>query len=95
MIKTILRIYDYMRSHSKLCVLSFCITTALLTGLVSKIQFNEDISAFLPLGEQYQESLQVYQDVSGASKLLAVFIQFIKQNIFQGVVGHIEKHQRA
>ena len=73
MIKTILRIYDYMRSHSKLCVLSFCITTALLTGLVSKIQFNEDISAFLPLGEQYQESLQVYQDVSGASKLLAVF----------------------
>lgn len=55
------------------CVLTFCVTTALLIGLICRIEFNEDISAFLPLSEQHQESLQVYQDVSGASKLLAIF----------------------
>lgn len=69
----ILRIYDYMRRHTPMCVTTLCVSTALLILLVSRVRFNEDISAFLPLGEQYQESLQVYQDVSGASKLLAIF----------------------
>ena len=69
----VLKTYDYLQKRTTLCVLSFCITTALLVGLVCRINFNEDISAFLPLGKQYKESLQVYQDVSGASKLLAIF----------------------
>ena len=68
-----LRIYDYMRRHTMLCVTLFCLATALLVGLVSRIRFTEDISAFLPLEEQHKESLQVYQDISGASKLLAIF----------------------
>ena len=68
-----LRIYDYMRRHTMLCVMLFCLATALLVGLVSRIRFTEDISAFLPLEEQHKESLQVYQDISGASKLLAIF----------------------
>ena len=68
-----LRIYDYMRRHTMLCVTLFCLATALLVGLISRIRFTEDISAFLPLGEQHKESLQVYQDISGASKLLAIF----------------------
>lgn len=73
MTELVLKIYDYLQRRATLCVLSFCITTALLVGLVCRIHFNEDISAFLPLSEQYKESLQVYQDVSGASKLIAIF----------------------
>ena len=73
MIAIILKIYDYLQRHTILCVSTFCITTALLVALACQINFNEDISAFLPLGNQYKESLQVYQDVSGASKLLAIF----------------------
>jgi predicted exporter len=68
-----LRIYDYMHRHTLLCVTLFFLATALLVGLVSRIRFTEDISAFLPLGEQHKESLQVYQDISGASRLLAIF----------------------
>lgn len=69
----VLKIYDYLHKHAVVCLSTFCILTALLVGLVCRINFNEDISAFLPLGNQYKESLQVYQDVSGASKLLAIF----------------------
>lgn len=69
----VLRIYDYLHRHTGIWVSTLCITTALLVGLVCKIDFNEDISAFLPLGDQYRESMQVYQDVSGASNLLAIF----------------------
>lgn len=69
----VLRIYDYLHRHTGICMSTLCITTALLAGLVCKIDFDEDISAFLPLDEQYRESMQVYQDVSGASNLLAIF----------------------
>ena len=69
----ILRLYDYLQKHTALLVSSFCIITSLLVALVCRIDFHEDISAFLPLDRQYKESLQVYQDVSGASKLLVIF----------------------
>ena len=69
----VLRIYDYLHRHTGICVSALCITTALLAGLVCRTDFNEDISAFLPLGDEYRESMQVYQDVSGASNLLAIF----------------------
>ena len=45
----ILRIYDYMRRHTPMCVTTLCVSTALLILLVSRVRFNEDISAFLPL----------------------------------------------
>ena len=73
MTDTVLRIYDYLHRHTGICVSALCITTALLAGLVCRTDFNEDISAFLPLGDEYRESMQVYQDVSGASNLLAIF----------------------
>lgn len=73
MTEFVLKIYDFLQRRTTLCVLLFCITTALLVGLVCRIHFNEDISAFLPLSKQYKESLQVYQDVSGASKIIAIF----------------------
>ena len=69
----ILKIYGYMHTHIKQCVASFCVITMILLFLILKLDFKEDISAFLPFeGEQY-ESFQVYQDVSGANKLIAIF----------------------
>ena len=69
----ILSIYDFMRRHTLFRVSVCCITTLLLVLSASRISFNEDISAFLPLDAQYKESMQVFQDVSGANRLLAVF----------------------
>ena len=73
MIKSVLRIYDYLRTHTIQCVLSVCVLTSILSALILRIEFKEDISAFLPLDKDNQKALQVYQDVSGASKLLAIF----------------------
>ncbi len=73
MISLVLRIYDYLRAHTVSCVLSVCVLTSILAALILHIEFKEDISAFLPLDQNNQKALQVYQDVSGASKILAVF----------------------
>ena len=69
----VLKIYDYLHRHTMVCVSTFSLLTAVLVGLVSRIDFNEDISAFLPLDENYQQSLRVYQDISGANKVIAFF----------------------
>ena len=69
----VLKIYDYLHRHTMVCVSTFGLLTAVLVGLVSRIDFNEDISAFLPLDENYQQSLRVYQDISGANKVIAIF----------------------
>ena len=73
MINFVLKIYDYLRTHTVSCILSVCVLTSILAALILRIEFKEDISAFLPLDQNNQEALQVYQDVSGASKLLAIF----------------------
>ena len=73
MTRNILRIYDYLHTHKVQCVLSFCIITAILSGLILRLDFKEDISTFLPLDKENQRAMQVYQDVSGASKLFAIF----------------------
>ncbi len=73
MIDIVLKIYDYLHRHTMVCVSTFGLLTAVLIGLVSRIDFNEDISAFLPLDENYKKSMQVYQDISGANKVLVIF----------------------
>ena len=69
----ILRAYDFLARHGRICLLSFATITVLLACLLFRIDFKEDISAFLPLNQRQQEALAVYQDVSGASKILAIF----------------------
>ena len=73
MTKIVLRIYDYLRTHTIRCMLSVCMLTSILAALILRIEFKEDISAFLPLDNNSQQALQVYQDVSGANKLMAIF----------------------
>jgi len=59
--------------HRLLCALIF---VALSTGLlfqVSRLHYKEDISDFLPLGNDHQNALKVYQNISGANKMFAIF----------------------
>jgi len=72
MTNLILRIYDYMHTHILQCVALFCFMTIVLLCLILRLDFKEDISAFLPFNEKQHESFQVYQDVSGANKLIAI-----------------------
>lgn len=69
----VLSIYDWMRRHRLLCLLSFVVVTILLVLSVMRLHFKEDISDFLPLDSRHQHALKVYQDISGANRLFALF----------------------
>ena len=71
--KWILGLYDAMRERRMLCLLSCLLATALLVVLVLHLSFKEDITDFLPLDEQNQEQLQLFQEISGADRIVAVF----------------------
>ena len=75
MTKIVLKIYDFMQGHRRLCLLSFLIVTSVFFSLLLRLDFKEDISDFLPMDGDNQEAMQVYQDVSGASKIIAIFQQ--------------------
>ena len=73
MAELVVRIYDAMAGHRRLCLLSFIVSTLVLLALVLRIDFKEDISDFLPLDSEQQQEMQVYQEVSGANRVFAIF----------------------
>ncbi len=71
--KIILKIYDYLSAHRIVGALSFVIITVLLVFSFLNLGYKEDISDFLPLDKERQEALTIYQDISGANKIFALF----------------------
>jgi len=71
--ETIVRIYDYIRQHKPLPVLLFFLVTIALIVSVSQQTYKEDISDFLPLNNKYGEAMRVYQDISGANRMVVIF----------------------
>lgn len=73
MTELIIRIYKHLRKRRWLGLSSLLLATGLLVALVVRLDYKEDISDFLPLDSQHHNALRVYQDVSGANKLFAIF----------------------
>lgn len=73
MTKVLLQIYDYLKVHRVWGILSFLLFTLCLVIFILHLNYKEDISDFLPLGDKHQQSLQVYQDISGANRLFIIF----------------------
>ena len=71
MIRIILRLYDYMKVHKIIGVLSFVAVTLLLIVSVFRLNYKEDIADFLPVDSNHHHALKVYQDISGANKIFA------------------------
>lgn len=59
--------------HRSVCILSFVVVTLLLMLSVLRLNYKEDIADFLPLDPQHQNAMKVYQDISGANKIFAIF----------------------
>lgn len=72
MTRLILSIYDFLKNHSSIAWLGFIISTLGLVALVMRLNYQEDISAFLPLDEKNKTAMSVYQDVSGANNIFAI-----------------------
>ena len=72
MMAEIIRIYEYMKSHRKICWLSLSILTLSLVLLLASLTYKEDISDFLPENNKYSKALKVYQDLVGANKIIVI-----------------------
>lgn len=73
MVAAILRIYEYLKGHKIIGVLSFTLITFILSVFLLHQKYKENISDFLPLNNKYNKALQVYQNISGANKLFVIF----------------------
>ena len=73
MASIVLKIYDFMKTHRRLCVLIFIVLSGLLALQVTRLEYKEDISDFLPLDSRNRDAMRIYQDISGANQLFALF----------------------
>ena len=83
MIMTVVNIYDFLKKHPFLGWGVFFVSSVVLTWLVLRLNYKEDISDFLPLDEDSQTALSVYQDISGANNIFAVIARRDTANMGQ------------
>ena len=69
----VIRLFDYMRKHRTHGVLGFILITLILAYFLAGQTYKEDMSDFLPLNNKYNKALKVYQEISGANRIIAIF----------------------
>lgn len=72
MLKCVLFIFDRFKKSPWLGWLSFIVFTVIFILLILHLSYKEDITDFLPLDEQNQTALTIYQDISGANKIFGI-----------------------
>ena len=71
----VLKIYDFFRSRQVLCLVLCVVLTMLFAAGAFTLRYEEDITAFLPLDKEYKESMEVWQYLSEASRIVIIFEQ--------------------
>ena len=66
-------IYDYFSRNRGVRRITLAALTVLFAVFLTRLDFSEDISDFLPLGTREREQMSIYQNISGANKLLILF----------------------
>ena len=70
--KLILKLYDFFKLHRGLMITVLAVLTVLLGLLVSRINYKEDITDFLPLDGNKQEAMRMFKNLSGANRIIAI-----------------------
>lgn len=65
-------IYDFLQQRRRLCLSLLTVTIAVLLVMLSSIRYNEDIYDFLPMDENQQKAITLYQDISGGKNIVAM-----------------------
>ncbi len=74
------KIYDHFAGNKKGLWISLALLTILLALSALRLDFDEDISDFLPLGTSDREAMSVYQNVSGANGLYILFSNTVDED---------------
>lgn len=71
--RLVLQLYDRMSSQRGLLFSLLLLLTAALAISALRQTYKEDISDFLPLSSRQGDAMKVYQEISGAQRIFAVF----------------------
>lgn len=66
-------IYDFFSTRRKWRRMLLAALTAVAAALACTLHFSEDISDFLPLGTREREQMSIYQNISGADRIVVLF----------------------
>lgn len=69
----LIRLYDYLADHRKTLWFSLIVVTGLICFAAAGLRYKEDISDFLPIDEEYRESMALYEQLSEASRIVVIF----------------------
>ncbi len=101
MIKLILSLYNYFAQRKKLLFGILIVMASLLAFAASRINFKEDISAFLPKGKDSDRINYAYQHVGATNKLIVsvsmkdTIAQTDEEKIIEAISYFAEKIQQA
>ena len=73
MSRFIVNAYDWLSRHWLLRTTTLALLTVVLFVSLLGQRYHEDISDFLPLDNKYRKAMQVWQEVTGADRIVAVF----------------------
>ena len=69
----VLRIYDFLHGHRMLRWGVLVVSTIIMVLGASTLSYREDIADFLPLDSEERQTMDIYQDISGAGNLAVIF----------------------
>lgn len=69
----LIKIYDYFSQHKKLLWGITILFVVLLGVLTASLRYNEDIFDFLPVDDEYHESMEIYTKISDANRIVIIF----------------------
>lgn len=92
MTHTIISIYDYVRSHRRPMMWVLLMVMAGLVALVARLEYKEQITDFLPIDAQYQQALDVYQEVASGNRIVMQFMTEDETPNPQAVIDAVGEH---
>lgn len=69
----LIKIYDYFSQHKRLLWGAIIMLVVLLGVLTATLKYNEDIFDFLPVDDEYLESMEIYTKISDANRIVIIF----------------------
>ena len=68
-----LRLYDWIAAHRRTGLAALTLLLCLSVALTLRLNWKEEITDFLPVDVHYRQSMQIYQEVASASKVVLLF----------------------
>lgn len=73
MVDFFLKIFDFLKHRHSLCYGLIVAMTGVLLVMVSSLKYNENIIDFMPMDDNEQKAITLYQDISGGQRVIGMF----------------------